>query len=176
MALNQLSSLSGLKNSVPGPRGSFRYNPSVGYASPDLSSLFNVDNKMNPLGLLPLLGAIPSIFGYGEETPLEFGAGDILNFGKGAKQRVHSGIDLAKSSVLSGLYGKGLYKSGAPVGDVANLEGQRGILLGDVDNQLSGLMMALNELQLKSDIAGKERQGDIGELLGSLAMTLPFLL
>jgi len=166
-------------NNAGQPRGNFRYNPSIKPAvdnSIDLSALFNIDQGINPLGFLAGIPAITNLINYGKDTQLPFDAGDITAFGQGAKQQVHSNIDFAKQNILSNLYGKGLYKSGSPVGDVANLEGQRGNLLSNVDDQLAGLMMSLNQMQLQSGLAQKQRQGDVGELFTNLAMVLPFIL
>jgi hypothetical protein len=159
----------------PGPRGTFRYSePSISFALPE--SLFSVDQSVNPLGFLAGIPAITNILNYGKDTPLPFGAEDIAVFGRGAKQQVHSNVNAAQQNLLSSLYGKGLYQSGQPLGDVANLEGQRANLLANVDDQLAALMMALNQTQLQSNLAQRERQGDIGELFGNLALTLPFML
>jgi len=160
----------------PGPRGTFRYNEPMTLPYTDWESIFNVNQSANPLGFLAAIPAIPNLMAYGKETPLMFGGADIVNFGRGAKQQVHSNIDAAKQNLLSGLYGKGLYQAGQPLGDVGNLEGTRANLLANVDDQLAGMMMALNQMQLQSQLALRERQGDLGEMFGGLAAILPFLL
>lgn len=161
-------------NNIP-IRGGYRYNPTVskkGTSTPQTGSSVS----FNPLGLLGALPAIPALFSYAGDTEMSIGAEDIYNLYQGQRGRIESATDQAQKDMLSALYGRGLYKAGETVGDIANLRGREQELMTDVDAQMVQALMQLNQQELQAGLAQKERHGDIGQLFASLGTLLPFLL
>ena len=160
---------------VPNPRGDFRYNPTVAPATSQ-ADLPDSSVGFNPWGLLAGLPAIPSLLSYGSKVDLPIGKEDIYNLFSNVRNRAAGSMDQTQKQLLSSLYGRGLYKSGATVGDIANLRGREAEIGANIDAQMAQSLMGLNQQELQAGMAQKQAQGDIGQLFASLATVLPFLL